>query len=193
MSTVANTGSLFCQFTTSLQPKVGLNHGLLLGKIVLMKRLWAPWRMKYFSSKQSGCIFCNLLKEGDDERNLVVWRGESAYIVLNRYPYTSGHLLVVANIHKASFEQLPATCRCEMMELATRCVTVLRKVYHPDAFNLGANIGESAGAGVPGHVHMHIVPRWTGDASFLSVIGETRVLPESLEESYKRIRNTWKE
>jgi ATP adenylyltransferase len=147
--------------------------------------------MKLFSSQQSGCVFCTVQKEMQDVRNFVVCRGESAFVILNLYPYTSGHLLVVANRHEASFEQLTPACRSEMMELATRCISVLRLVYKPDGFNLGSNVGAAAGAGIPGHVHLHVVPRWTGDSSFISVLGDTRILPEEVEESYQRIKKAW--
>jgi ATP adenylyltransferase len=149
--------------------------------------------MKFISTKVQGCVFCDVLQEPDDSSTLVVFRGECAYVILNRYPYTSGHLLVVANSHHNSFEQLSPACRAEMMELSTRCITVLRSVYKPDGFNIGANIGEAAGAGIPGHAHLHVVPRWTGDASFMSVLGETRVLPEDLKDSHCRIRQAWEE
>ena len=141
--------------------------------------------------KEDGCIFCNLPKQKDDQENLIIYRGKRAFVIVNRYPYTSGHLMVVPFTHKPDFEQLNPKIRAEMMELATRCMSVLRKVYDPQAFNLGANIGEVAGAGIPGHVHIHIVPRWAGDTNFMSTVGEVRVLPETLEETYRRIRTAW--
>jgi len=111
--------------------------------------------------------------------------------MLNRFPYTSGHLLVAANMHQPSLEDLDAETRSEMMELATMSMRVIRKVYRPDAFNLGANIGEAAGASFAGHVHLHVVPRWGGDTNFMSALAETRVLPEDLNETYLRIRKAW--
>jgi len=150
--------------------------------------------MRYVSgTSQPGCVFCRLPKETDGEGNLIVQRGEHAFVVLNRFPYTSGHLMVVAFAHVASLEDLDPPARAEMMELANRCLGVLRAVYQPQAFNLGANIGEAAGAGVAGHVHMHIVPRWAGDTNFMSTVGETRVLPEALEETYRRVRAAWEQ
>jgi len=149
--------------------------------------------MKFVSTKVSGCVFCDVQVDADDSASFLVYRGDCAFVILNRYPYTSGHLLVVANDHHTSFEHLSPACRSEMMELSTRCITVLRTVYGPDGFNLGANIGEAAGAGIPGHAHLHVVPRWTGDSSFMSVLGETRVLPEELDESYRRIHQAWVE
>jgi ATP adenylyltransferase len=157
-----------------------------------MKRLWAPWRIKFVETKTAGCIFCKVQKEADGPGNLIIFRGKGCFIILNRYPYTSGHLMVVANQHRSSLEDLEAETRGEMMELATRGMSVLRSIYHPDAFNVGANIGEAAGAGVAGHVHLHVVPRWTGDANFMMTLAETKVMPEALEDTYARLRAAWK-
>jgi ATP adenylyltransferase len=156
-----------------------------------MKRLWAPWRIKFVETKTACCIFCNVQKEADGPDNLVIFRGKGCFVILNRFPYTSGHLLVVANQHRNSLEDLDAETRREMMELATRGMVVLRSVYHPDAFNIGANIGEAAGAGVAGHVHIHVVPRWTGDSNFMLTLAETKVMPEALEDTYARLRHAW--
>ncbi len=155
-----------------------------------MKRLWAAWRMKYIGStiRETGCIFCNALSKKDDDANLIVMRGERAFIILNKFPYTSGHLMVAPILHAATLEELDAASRAEMMELSSFSMTALRRVYNPQAFNLGANIGEAAGAGVPGHVHLHIVPRWNGDTNFMTSIGDVRVLPETLEETYRRVK-----
>jgi ATP adenylyltransferase len=141
------------------------------------------------NSKEDGCIFCNAQARADSAENLIAFRGAHAYVILNRYPYTSGHLMVVPFDHKPDLEQLDPLTRAEMMELAARCMTVLRKIYGPQAFNLGANIGEAAGAGVKSHVHIHIVPRWAGDTNFMSAVGEVRVLPELLEQTWQRIKN----
>ena len=138
------------------------------------------------------CIFCKVQVQTTDKENLIVFRGQNAFVVLNRYPYTSGHLLVVANTHQSSIEDLEVKTRSEMMELVTHSMRVVRKVYQPDAFNLGANIGEAAGAGIAGHVHLHVVPRWGGDTNFMSALAETRVLPEELNETYRRICIAWK-
>lgn len=158
-----------------------------------MKRLWASWRMKYITkaTKETGCIFCNALAKSDNEENLIVVRGERAFVILNKFPYTSGHLMVAPLAHSPSLEELDPATRAEMMELSTRSMTILRKVYKPQAFNLGANIGEAAGAGVPGHVHMHIVPRWNGDTNFMSAVGGVRVLPEDLVDTYLRVTQAW--
>ena len=145
--------------------------------------------MEYIeSNKADGCIFCSALEKEDSAENLIALRGERAFVILNRYPYTSGHLMVVPFDHQANLEQLDPETRAEMMELTTRCMAVLRNIYHPQAYNMGANIGEAAGAGVKSHVHIHIVPRWAGDTNFMSILGETRVLPEALETTYQRVR-----
>ncbi|MBN2388920.1 MAG: HIT domain-containing protein [Anaerolineales bacterium] len=158
-----------------------------------MKRISAPWRMKFLEDHPEGCPFCRVQAMEDGPENLIVRRGRQAFVILNRYPYTGGHLLVVAKLHKPTLEDLPADTRAEMMELATHCMQVLRQIYQPHGFNLGANIGEAAGAGVAGHVHLHVVPRWTGDASFMLTLAETKVLPETLEETYRRVRQAWGE
>jgi ATP adenylyltransferase len=155
-----------------------------------MKRIWSPWRMEYIENheKQEGCIFCNALAKPDNEQNLIIKRGKLAFVILNLYPYTSGHLMVAPMAHQPSLEFLEPDSRAEMMELVSQSIVMLKKVYNPEAFNVGANIGEAAGAGEPDHVHLHIVPRWAGDTNFMSAVGETRVLPESLEETYRRIK-----
>ena len=160
-----------------------------------MKRLWAPWRMKYVQSDgaETGCVFCMVQKQDNDRKNLVIFRGKRAFVILNRFPYTSGHLLIVANAHLPSLEELDTETRSEMMELTTRAIVVLRKVFRPAAFNIGANIGEAAGAGVAGHVHLHVVPRWSGDTNFMSTLAETRVLPEELDATYRRVSPAWDE
>ena len=145
------------------------------------------------SNKVDDCIFCMAQEKEDSAENLIAFRGERAYVILNRYPYTSGHLMVVPFDHKPNLEKLDAETRAEMMELTTRCMTVLRKIYSPQAFNMGANIGEAAGAGVKSHVHIHIVPRWAGDTNFMSTLGETRVLPEALESTYIRVKRGFEE
>jgi ATP adenylyltransferase len=155
-----------------------------------MKHLWSPWRMKYIEAnkKEEGCVFCNAQTKADNANNLIAFRGKHSFVILNLYPYTSGHLMVVPFSHIATLEELDSITRAEMMELTSQCMSVLRKTYKPQAFNMGANIGEAAGAGVPGHVHIHIVPRWGGDTNFMSTLGEIRVLPESIEDTYQRIR-----
>jgi ATP adenylyltransferase len=158
-----------------------------------MKHLWAAWRMKYISKAEvdEGCVFCNALARPDDADNLIVARGAGAFLILNKYPYTSGHVMIVPCQHADSLELLDAPTRAEMMELVSRAIEVLRVVYNPQGFNVGINIGAAAGAGVPGHVHIHIVPRWGGDTNFMSTVGGVRVLPEELEQTYQRIKAGW--
>ena len=150
--------------------------------------------MKYIENheKQEGCVFCNAQAKADSAENLIAFRGKNVYVILNRYPYTSGHLMVAPFEHKPNLEELDLETRTEMMELTSRCMTVLRNIYDPQGFNMGANIGEVAGAGVRGHVHIHIVPRWAGDTNFMSTLAKTRVLPESLEDTYRRVREEFK-
>jgi len=155
-----------------------------------MDYLWTPWRYAYVTagSKTSGCIFCDLPKAGDDVKAHIVHRGQLCYIVLNAFPYTPGHVMVVPFAHLDELQKLPADAAHEMIDLSQKMERVLRQLYIPDGVNLGMNIGKAAGAGVAGHIHMHVLPRWVADASFASVIGETRVLPESLETTYQRIK-----
>jgi ATP adenylyltransferase len=155
--------------------------------------LWSPWRMTYIenSEKKEQCVFCAAQLGPANSENLVVVRGNKAYVILNRFPYTSGHLMVVPDEHQPSLEVLQPPVRAEMMELVSQAVQVLKEVYRPQGFNIGINIGTAAGAGIADHVHMHIVPRWTGDTNFMSSLGQTRVLPESLEDTYRRVRQVW--
>jgi ATP adenylyltransferase len=146
--------------------------------------------MKYMigNVKSEDCLFCRSVKQADGPENLVVWRGKYAFIILNLYPYTSGHAMVVPYDHSDSIEDLRPESRAEMMELITVLMRALRTVYKPHAFNIGANIGAAAGAGIAAHVHIHVVPRWNGDTNFMSTIGETRVVPEVPSETYRRLR-----
>ena len=155
-----------------------------------MDYLWTPWRYAYVTAgeKISGCIFCDLPKVGDDAQVRIVHRAQYCYIVLNMYPYTPGHVMVVPFAHLDELQKLPPDAAHEMMDLAQRMERVLRRLYAPDGVNVGMNIGKAAGAGVAGHVHMHVLPRWVADANFVSVVGETRILPESLDLTYGRIK-----
>ena len=155
-----------------------------------MDYLWTPWRYAYVSSvdKTDGCTFCRLLNLGDDEKALIVHRARFNFIVLNAYPYTSGHVMVVPYEHVDRLNLLPDRAGNEMMELTRRLETILIETYRPDGVNLGMNLGKAAGAGVAGHIHMHVLPRWVADANFMTVVGETRVLPETLEETYRRLQ-----
>ena len=158
-----------------------------------MDCLWTPWRMSYIESlgdPSQECVFCAKL-DRDDEDEYVLRRGIDCYATLNLYPYTNGHLLIVPNHHVASLEELTPDALLEVMTMCQQALAVLRIGYHPRGFNVGFNLGAAAGAGLPEHIHMHIVPRWIGDATFMSVVGGTRVLPEMLDESWHRLRLLW--
>jgi ATP adenylyltransferase len=160
-----------------------------------MDFIFTPWRYAYVSGpdmlndKANQCVFCAASRLGDDKAAWIVHRGASCFVILNAYPYTSGHVMVVPYEHMDQLQKLPAKAAQEMMELTQKLEGVLRELYHPDGLNLGMNLGKAAGAGIAGHIHMHVLPRWMADANFMSVIGETRVLPEDLETTYKRIKS----
>jgi ATP adenylyltransferase len=160
-----------------------------------MDHLWTPWRYQYISTldKEGPCVFCAAAAAPDDREPLIVFRGRRNFIILNRYPYTSGHVMVVPYQHAAGLEDLDEETLAEMMRLAREAVVELRAVYRPDGLNLGVNIGKSAGAGIAGHIHMHVLPRWTGDTNFMTVVGETRVLPEALETTWEKLRAAFQE
>ena len=149
--------------------------------------------MKYIkdADKQTECIFCSLPRDSSDRASLIVERGKLGFVVLNRFPYTSGHIMVAPYAHQATIELLDEKTQAEMMSLISHSIRVLRSVYRPDGFNVGANIGYAAGAGFAEHVHFHIVPRWVGDTNFMSTTGDVRVLPEDLETTWKRIKEAW--
>lgn len=188
-----------------------------------MDYLWTPWRYAYVTEADKirrpgvppeldesfigdhDCVFCNLIASVEaatgagmptydaDRAALLVDRGEHNFLCLNRYPYTSGHIMVVPYAHESSLAALPREAALEMMAMAQRCERALQAVYHPDGFNLGMNLGKSAGAGVAGHLHLHALPRWTGDTNFMTVVGETRILPEDLSVTWQRIREAWRQ
>ncbi len=149
--------------------------------------------MEYILNPKSvnGCIFCEGLKQPDGPENLIVHRGLMAFVMLNRFPYTSGHLMIVPYEHQPSLELLSAESRADIMDLSARAIQVLQELYTPQCFNLGMNIGNAAGAGISEHVHLHVVPRWVGDTNFMSSVSQTRVLPELLEQTYHRISEAW--
>ena len=154
-----------------------------------MKRLWSPWRMEYLTEERpQGCIFCLKAAEKRDPENLIAWRGQRAFVMLNRYPYNAGHLMVVPYEHVASVEDLPVETLAELMLLVNRCLRALRRTMAPDAFNIGANLGRVAGAGIAEHVHLHVVPRWEGDTNFMPVLADVRVVPELLADTYCKVR-----
>jgi len=159
-----------------------------------MDYLWTPWRYAYIAAaaktdgKSGECIFCELPKASDADAK-IVFRGEHCYIILNSFPYTSGHVMVVPFMHTDQLQKLPEAVAREMMSLSQKMEGVLRQVYTPDGINLGMNLGRAAGAGVAGHIHMHILPRWVGDTNFMTTVAESRVLPESLEETWRKIKS----
>ena len=154
-----------------------------------MDRLWTPWRYRYVSTgdPKGGCIFCDAASS-DDRGNYVVLRAERNFALLNLYPYTNGHLMIAPYEHVATLAGAPQETLDEMMRLTARAEKALRRLYTPDGLNIGMNVGEAAGAGVPGHIHMHVLPRWTGDGSFITTVAETRVLPETLDTTYERVK-----
>lgn len=158
-----------------------------------MDYLWTPWRYKYIAdaAKDDRCIFCEAIAANDDAKMLVVFRGAKNYIILNRYPYTSGHVMVVPYAHLADLAAADSETLSEMMRLAQRAKLALEKTYHPEGYNLGMNLGRAAGAGVLGHLHLHVLPRWSGDSNFMTVVGETRVEPEDLSTTYERLRKAF--
>ncbi len=158
-----------------------------------MDHIWTPWRMKYIQEEHNdqGCIFCQAAEASDDAAHLVFFRGEKVFMILNRYPYTSGHVMCVPYAHQANLQALDEVTRDEMMALTCKAVAVLQSVYSPDGFNVGLNLGKMAGAGIEEHLHMHIVPRWAGDTNFMASVGNTRILPESLTETYDRVKAAW--
>jgi ATP adenylyltransferase len=155
-----------------------------------MDHLFTPWRYAYVANaeKASECLFCDLAQQKDDRKARIVHRGQHCFVVLNAFPYTSGHTMIAPYEHTDELQKLSAPAAQEMMVLTQRLEGILRELYRPDGINLGMNLGKAAGAGVAGHIHMHILPRWVADANFLSVIAETRLIPEDLQTTYDRIR-----
>jgi ATP adenylyltransferase len=158
-----------------------------------MERLWAPWRLQYVAKeKVPGCIFCDKPKAGDDRANYIVHRGTLAYVILNAFPYNNGHIMVAPYAHIADFEELPPAVLHEMMDLAQLGTRALKDSFSPDGLNLGFNVGAAAGAGIKDHLHLHLVPRWVGDTNFMPVIGDVRVIPESLAQTYDKLSEAFK-
>jgi ATP adenylyltransferase len=157
-----------------------------------MDHLWTPWRYQYMKDVERGkkpeCIFCDAAQRKDDAETLVVHRGAKTFIILNRYPYTSGHVMIVPYAHVAEIAECEPEALNEMMRLVQRVEGAYHTTYKPDGMNVGMNLGRAAGAGVLGHLHLHVLPRWFGDSNFMTVTGETRVLPEDLKTTYERIR-----
>ncbi|MBI4853040.1 MAG: HIT domain-containing protein [Acidobacteria bacterium] len=155
-----------------------------------MDREWSPWRYQYVTGakKEVTCVFCRLASESSDQENFILHRAKTSYVVLNIYPYMSGHLLIIPFAHLSLLSELPKETSDELMDLTKHCQSILEKEYKPQGFNLGMNLGQAAGAGVAAHLHMHILPRWFGDINFTTTIGETRILPEMLENTYQRLK-----
>ena len=161
-----------------------------------MKRLWAPWRMEYIldENKHKSCLFCDMLGEGRtrDKKNLILYRGKHCFVILNRYPYNSGHLMVLPYIHTPTFDGLSDKVLLDFIKTVDKSVSILKKVLRPDGFNMGLNFGKVAGAGLEQHMHLHVVPRWTGDTDSMPIISETRVMPEHLRKTYNKLKSFFK-
>ena len=154
-----------------------------------MDRLWTPWRFDYISKvdQVSSCVFCSIRDESKDLKNLVLFRGKNVFALMNLFPYTTGHLLIVANRHISTLNEASQEELTEFITSCRDCENALRQEYHPNGFNMGFNVGRAAGAGIERHLHMHVLPRWVGDSNFVSVVGETRILPEDLPTTYRRL------
>lgn len=152
-----------------------------------MKILWAPWRIKYILGKKEKCIFCDKVKNDKDKENYVLLRGKNAFVILNTFPYNNGHLMVAPYKHVPDLESLEENELGELMGLVKKSTQILKKALNPEGFNIGINMGKVAGAGVEEHIHIHIVPRWGGDTSFISTVGDTKIIPESLDDTFKKL------
>jgi ATP adenylyltransferase len=161
-----------------------------------MEKLWAPWRMKYIKGidkKDEGCIFCIKPQLSDDKNNLILLRGKHCFVILNAFPYSNGHLLVIPYLHTSELDQLDESVSMELWRYIVAGKNVLKKAYNPDGFNIGMNLGRPAGAGIDQHLHVHIVPRWNGDTNFMPVLDETRVISEGLGDTYDFLLPLFKE
>lgn len=159
-----------------------------------MRHLWAPWRSVYMKEKRDPqcCIFCIAAAGTADEENLVVYRGPATFAILNKYPYTSGHLMIAPYEHVSRLSRAREDSVAEMMRVARWAESILEDLYCADGLNIGINLGEAAGAGIKEHIHLHVLPRWTGDANFMTSVGATRVLPEALEETYAKLKHAFR-
>ena len=154
-----------------------------------MKHIWAPWRMKYIQMKKpEGCILCDKPAENKDSENLILYRAEKNFVLLNTYPYNPGHLMIAPYRHVPSLEELTDDELGDHIQVVTHSIRVLREIFSPGGFNIGTNIGKAAGAGIDDHVHTHVVPRWPGDNNFMPVLGDVRVVPEALAETYHKLK-----
>lgn len=160
----------------------------------MVKRLWAPWRIDYIlGERENGCVFCRKFAESSDAENFVVYRGERAGIIMNIHPYTNGHIMIIPYRHAGELDDLEDEELAEMMFLTRKGVQMLRRAMQPHGFNIGLNIGAAAGAGIGDHLHIHVVPRWQNDTNFMPVLADVRVIPESLNDTYKRLREALQE
>jgi len=157
--------------------------------------MWAPWRMEYIRTPKEkridGCVFCHRAKENNDEEHLILYRGESAFIIMNLYPYNNGHLMIVPYRHISEYTMLTKEERYEICDLTIMTLNVLKQTMHPNGFNTGFNLGESAGAGIAEHIHQHIVPRWNGDTNFMPILGHTKVIVDGLHETWKCLKEAF--
>ena len=163
-----------------------------------METMWAPWRSEYINGtvnpdkpKSDACVFCEALKADNDEERFIIYRGEAAFVILNLFPYNNGHMLVLPNRHISRPDMMTDQERVEVMNLVVKAQSVLYQVYHPAGVNIGANIGAAAGAGIAQHMHFHVLPRWNADVNFMTAVANTRVIPEALSESWRKIRDAW--
>ncbi len=158
-----------------------------------MDYLWTPWRSTYMKEKKdkAQCVFCGAAQSAEDARNLVIHRGQFCFAILNRYPYTSGHLMIAPYAHVSRLTAAEEAVTAEMMRFIRYAETAIQEVYSPDGLNLGMNLGEAAGAGIEQHIHMHVLPRWKGDANFMTSVGGTRIIPEMLEDTYAKVREAF--
>lgn len=152
------------------------------------ERLWTPWRMEYIlGEKPSGCIFCDKPKDNNDRIDLILYRGEKVFVIMNKYPYNNGHLMVTPYDHVSDLSLLDSETMKELMVELQHCTAIMKKVLKPEGFNVGMNVGKAGGAGIDDHLHMHIVPRWAGDTNFMPVMADVRVMPEHLDETYMKL------
>jgi ATP adenylyltransferase len=163
---------------------------------VTLDRLWAGWRSRYIQDSvddkgDDGCVLCGVLAHGEDGEAQVVWRGTHTAVILNAYPYTSGHVMALPVRHVGQLEDLDADEAAELWRAATDAVAAIKAAYAPGGLNLGANLGKAGGAGVPGHLHVHVLPRWEGDTNFMTSVAEARVLPEPLSATYEKLKKVW--
>ncbi len=158
-------------------------------KASTVKNLWAPWRIEYIlGDKEEGCVFCTRLNREEDEKDLILYRGKTCFVIMNRYPYNNGHLLIMPNRHTWDFDSLDNEERAEIFDLLVRSRQIIEKEMNAEGYNIGLNLGKTAGAGIEEHVHFHIVPRWNGDVNFVAALGEVRCIPEHLSATYSKLK-----